>query len=71
MGHGAWGILPAREVEGWAWGILPAREVEGWAWGMGHGASGKEGMGQTGQWGIGQRGHRPKRASAKEGIGHR
>ncbi|MEG4318667.1 MULTISPECIES: hypothetical protein [unclassified Microcoleus] len=21
MGHGAWGILPAREVEGWAWGM--------------------------------------------------
>ncbi|MEG4320273.1 MULTISPECIES: hypothetical protein [unclassified Microcoleus] len=24
----------------WELGILPAREVEGWAWGMGHGASG-------------------------------
>ncbi|MEG4319612.1 MULTISPECIES: hypothetical protein [unclassified Microcoleus] len=23
-----------------AWGILPAREVEGWASGIGHGASG-------------------------------
>ncbi|MEG4357043.1 MULTISPECIES: hypothetical protein [unclassified Microcoleus] len=43
--------------------------------GMGHGASGKQGIGQTGHRpnrasGIGQTGHRPNRASGIGQTGH-
>ncbi|WP_333393943.1 hypothetical protein [Microcoleus sp. Aus8_D2] len=53
MGHGASCPLAKSKGGHGAWGILPAREVEGWAWGMGHGASCPLAKSKGGHWALG------------------